>query len=77
MIKRYCDGCGEGMRYAVNEHQIDHDIVKPDGSVVNVKVKIIRAVAGVWNGGDICITCIRDVVADGKIQPAAAKGIEA
>lgn len=70
MIKRYCDGCGNEMNHAVYEHQIDHNIAKPNGAVVSIKVKITRAVAGVWNGGDLCVGCLKDVVSDGKIQPA-------
>lgn len=72
MIKRSCDGCGEPMKGDAKQHEIDHDIVLPNGNVVNVKVKITRAVAGVWNGGDLCLACLRDVVADGKIQPGQA-----
>lgn len=70
MIKRFCDGCGDAMKDDARQHEIDHNIAIPGRGVVNVKVRITRAVAGVWNDGDLCLTCLREVVADGKIQAA-------
>lgn len=58
MIKRYCDICTAEMATA---------LVRPQLEYGPLKLQVTRAVNGQWNGGDVCIDCIRYAFNEGEL----------
>jgi hypothetical protein len=59
VIKLYCDGCGK---------EVGEDANRTIFRWGMLRVEVIVAVNGVWNGGQTCLACVRHTVAEGTID---------
>ncbi|MBC8488486.1 MAG: hypothetical protein H8D45_20860 [Bacteroidetes bacterium] len=55
MIKYYCDVCGQELtrNYVGNRLRSNYN---------NVSVEVMVAIGNVWNEGELCGTCLKDVI---------------
>lgn len=64
-----CDVCGNEMPDGRTAHEIEHStqtsFADKAPARVLITVKLTRALNGQWNGGDVCLPCIREAVARG------------
>lgn len=65
MITYNCDICGKEIE-SKEAHR------RPLFKLGKVQVEASRAVNGVWNGGEICLKCIQQCVAEGASKSASA-----
>lgn len=72
MIKHYCDGCGTELTrpgdltrakgFVMEKSRLDDKFKFPLNSL---KVRVNQAVGTVWNTGDIRVSCVQRIVAEG------------
>jgi hypothetical protein len=61
MIQTFCDKCGAKVSTK------DHGRLRT--RLGKIEIETMVCVGGTWNAGHICNTCIREVVAKGKVIP--------
>ena len=66
MTRKYCDSCRREMSAKESGRLAQNGIVLPY-SPHKLGVEIIHCFDGIWNGGDICWTCIREIVKEMNI----------
>lgn len=59
MIRVFCDVCEAELDSTANRSVFERD---------NVRVEVIVAIDGTWNGGHICVPCIKRTVAQGEVK---------
>lgn len=52
MIRVFCDICGRDIT--------DYTSSRATANLGKLKIEVITAINGVWNGGHVCLDCIRD-----------------
>lgn len=63
MIKRYCDVCGKEVQRSVTSERYRPSAQKQG---VRMDCEIMVAIEGTWNAGDLCLSCLKDIVANGQ-----------
>jgi hypothetical protein len=59
MIRRFCDGCEREIKVSRRSNRI----LRENG---RIKVEVLVAVDGCWNGGDVCAECVQAAVNMGR-----------
>lgn len=79
MIHRFCDICGKEMTGDNIQLRVIHKTWTSgaggegsDKRQVHLELKIMRALNGTWNSGDVCTPCLLEAAANGEASPLKA-----
>lgn len=78
MIKFFCDACGKQVEGTANQSIFTLFFPRPgdrsdEPASVKVQVRTKVAIDNAWNGGHICIPCLRQTIVEGKVSRTVAE----